>query len=54
MIICHPFSSGISGQFIGTIGTIGAISGGGDGGTTTFGTFLFHTTGNGVLVAFGN
>ena len=53
MMICRASPSGIGGRFIGTTGIIGAI--GGDGGnTTSFGTFLLHTTGSGVLVAFGN
>jgi len=50
MMVCHAFPSGISGRFIDTTGTIS----GGDGGTTTFGTFLFQTISNGVLVAFGD
>src|SRR6266540_2886657 len=51
MTVCYAFPSGVSGQFIGTIGT------GGGSGTTNFGTlgtFLFRTTGSGVLVAFGD
>ncbi len=54
MMVCCAFPSGVSGQFIGTTGTMGAIGGGSGNGTTSFGTFLFHTTGNGVLVAFGD
>ena len=51
MMVCCVFPSGVGGRFIGTIGNIG---GGGSSGTTSFSTFLFHTTGNGVLVAFGD
>src|SRR6266498_2159619 len=53
MMVCCAFPSGVSGRFIGTTDTMGAIGGGGSG-TTSFGTFLFRTTGNGVLVAFGD
>src|SRR6266511_2372281 len=51
MMVCCAFPSGVGGQFIGTTGPIG---GGSDNGITSFGTFLFRTTGNGVLVAFGD
>ena len=51
MIVCRAFSSGDGGRFIDTTGTMG---GGSDNGTTSFGTFLFRTTGNSVLVAFGD
>ena len=44
MIVCYAFPSGVGGRFISATGTIGAIGGGGGNGTT----------GNGVLVAFGN
>src|SRR6266540_3713899 len=49
MMVCHPSPSGVGGQFI---DATSAIEGGG--GTTSFGTFLFCTIGNGVLVAFGD
>src|SRR6266542_6191399 len=52
MMVCCAFPSGISSRFIGTTGTMGAIGGGSGNGTTGFGTFLFHTVGNSVLVAF--
>src|SRR6266542_2761644 len=51
MMVCCAFPSGIGSRFIGTTGTIGGGSGSG---TTNFGTFLFRTTGNSVLIAFGN
>ncbi len=51
MTVCHPSPSGVNDQFMNTMDT---TSGGGSGGTTNFGTFLFHTTGSGVLIAFGN
>ncbi len=54
MMVCCAFPSGVSGRFIGTTGTIGIIGGGSGGSTTSFGTFLFRTTGNSVLVAFGD
>src|SRR6266540_6527902 len=54
MIVCCTFSSGISGRFISTTDTTGAIGGGSGNGTTSFGTFLFRTTGNGILIAFGD
>src|SRR6266508_483313 len=54
MMVCCAFPSGVGGRFIGTTGTMGAIGGGGSNGTTNFGTFLFRTVGNGVLVAFGD
>ena len=62
MIVCHSSPSGVSGQFIGTKGTTGGNSdgsGGGDGtgggsDTTNFGTFLFRTTGSGVLIVLGD
>ncbi len=54
MIVCCAFPSGVSSRFIGTTGTMGAIEGGGGNGTTSFSTFLFRTTGNSVLVAFGD
>ena len=54
MIVCYAFPSGIGGRFIGTTGTIGAIRGGSGNGITSFGTFLFRTTDNGVLVTFGD
>src|SRR6266498_1866579 len=54
MIVCCAFPSGVGGRFIGITGTMGVIGGGSDNDTTSFGTFLFRTTGNGVLIAFGN
>ena len=51
-MVCCAFPSGVSGRFIDTTGTIDAIGGGS--GTTNFGTFLFQTTGSGVLVTFGD
>src|SRR6266511_1271068 len=51
MMVCCTFPSGVGGRFIGTTGTIGGGSGNG---TTDFGTFLFRTVGNGVLMAFGD
>ena len=54
MTVCCAFLSEVGGRFIGTTGTMGAIGGGSDNGTTGFGTFLFRTVGNGVLVAFGD
>src|SRR6266498_2128854 len=52
MMVCCAFPSGVDGRFIGTTGTMGAIGGGNGNSTTNFGTFLFRTTGNSVLVAF--
>ena len=52
IIVCRAFPSGDGGRFIDTTGTISAIGGGDN--TTSFGTFLFRTTGSGVLVAFGD
>jgi len=52
MMVCHASPSGISGRFIDTLGSGSGGSSGG--GTTFFGTFLFQTTGNDVLVAFGD
>src|SRR6266540_762582 len=54
MMVCCAFPSGIGGRFIGTTGTIGVMGGGSGNGTTSFGTFLFRTVGNGVLIAFGD
>ena len=54
MMVCHAFPFGISGQFMGITGTMSAIGSGDGSGTTSFGTFLFCTTGNSVLVAFGD
>src|SRR6266540_5635700 len=54
MIVCCAFPSGVSDRFIGTTDTMGVIGDGGGNGTTSFGTFLFCITGNGVLVAFGD
>src|SRR6266542_3500456 len=54
MTVCCAFPSRVSGRFIGTTGTMGAIGGGGDNGTTNFGTFLFLTVRSGVLVTFGD
>ena len=54
MMVCYAFPSGVGGRFIGTTSTMGAMGGGSSNGTTSFGTFLFHTTGNSVLVAFGD
>ena len=54
MMVCYAFPSGVSGRFIDTTGTIDAIGGGRGNGTTSFGTFLFRTTGNSVLVAFSD
>src|SRR6266540_7334205 len=51
MMVCCAFPSGIGGRFIGTTGTMGGGSGNG---TTGFGTFLFRTTGNSILIAFGD
>ncbi len=51
MTVCHLSPSGVGGRFMGIMGTMG---GSGSGGTTNFGTFLFHTTGSGILIAFGN
>src|SRR6266542_6579893 len=51
MMVCYAFPSGISDRFIGITGTMGGGSGNG---TTNFGTFLFRTTGNSILVAFGD
>src|SRR6266511_3351767 len=47
--VCCAFPSGVSGRFIGATDTMG----GSGNGTTNFGTFLFRTVGNGVLVACG-
>ncbi len=52
MMIYHASPSEVGSQFIGATSTTGGNGGGSD--TTIFGTFLFHTTGNSVLVAFGN
>ncbi len=54
MMVCCAFPFGVGGRFIGTTGTTDAIGGGNDNGTISFGTFLFRTTGNGILVAFGD
>src|SRR6266540_3939565 len=54
MMVCCAFPSGIGGRFIGTTGTRGTIGGGSGSGTTNLGTFLFRTTGNGVLIAFSD
>src|SRR6266540_6422897 len=54
MMVCCAFPSGVSGRFIGTTGTMGAIGGGSDNSIISFGTFLFCTTGNDVLAAFGD
>src|SRR6266540_870721 len=54
MMICYAFPSGVGGRFINTTGTMGTIGGGSGNGTTNFGTFLFCTTSNSVLVAFGD
>src|SRR6266540_193467 len=51
MMVCCAFPSRVSGRFI---GTMGAIEGGSGNGTTSFSTFLFRTTGNSILVAFGD
>ena len=53
IVVYHLFPSEVSGQFIGTMDTTGGGSGG-DGGATNFGTFLFCTTGSGILIAFGD
>ncbi len=57
MMVYHASPSGVDGRFIGTTGTMGTIGTIGTidaGSTTVFGTFLFHTTGSSVLVAFGD
>src|SRR6266511_591499 len=54
MMVYCAFPSGVGGRFIGATDTMGAIGGGDGNGTTSFGTFLFRTTGNGVLIAFGD
>src|SRR6266540_4668436 len=54
IIVCCVFPSGVSGRFIGTTGTMDAIGSGGGNGTTSFGTFLFRSTGNNILVAFSD
>src|SRR6266498_4934367 len=54
MMVCRAFPSKDGGRFIDTTGTMGAIEGSSSGNTTGFGTFLFRTTGSGVLVAFGD
>src|SRR6266540_3679978 len=54
MIVCCAFPSGVGGRFIGTTGTMGTIGSCSGNGTTNFGTFLFRTIGNGILVAFGD
>ena len=54
MMVCHASPSGVSSRFIGTTGTMGVIGDGGGNGTTSFGTFLFRTVGNSVLIAFGD
>ena len=53
-MVCCAFPSGVGGRFIGTTSTMGTIGGGSGNGTTNFGTFLFRTVGNSVLVAFGD
>src|SRR6266545_4970320 len=54
MMVCCAFPSEVGDRFIGTTGTMGAIGGGGDNGTTNFGTFFFLTIGSDVLVASGD
>ncbi len=57
MIVCHPSLSGVGGRFIGTMSAADGNGGDGDSsgsGTTSFGTFLFHTTGSGILIAFSD
>src|SRR6266542_5786126 len=54
MMVCCAFPSEVDGRFIGTTGTMGVIGGGSGNGTTSFGTFLFCTVDNGVLIAFGD
>jgi len=57
MMVCHSSPSRIDGQFISTTGTKDVIGSGGSGVTTSFstlGTFLFHTIGSSVLVAFSD
>src|SRR6266540_5813103 len=54
MIVYRVSPSRDGGRFIGTTGTTGTIGGGGSSSTTGLGTFLFRTTGSGILVAFGN
>ncbi len=54
MMVCCAFPSEVGGRFIGTTDTMGAIGNGSGNGTTSFGTFLFRTTGNSVLVAFSD
>ena len=51
MIVCYVSPSGVGGRFIVTTGITGGDNGSG---TTNFGTFLFHTTGSSVLVAFSD
>src|SRR6266542_2198500 len=54
MTVCCAFPSEVGGRFIVTTGTMGAIGSGGGNGTTNFGTFLFLTVRNDVLIAFSD
>ncbi len=54
MMICHPSPFRVSGRFISIKGTAGGSGDSTGGGTGGFGTFLFHTIGSGVLIAFGD
>ena len=58
IMVCHPFPSGVGSLFIGATSTTssGGGNGGNDGGDgiTNFSTFLFRTTGSGVLIAFSD
>ncbi len=51
MTVYYLSPSGVSGQFMGTMGTMGGDD---SSGITNFGTFLFCTTGSGVLISFND
>ncbi len=54
MMVCRASPSEIGSQFIGTTGTTSTTGRGTTTSVGTLGTFLFRTTGNGVLVVFGD